>query len=105
MAVVAASLADGQLASSKTTIYTSSSKSYIKLIVVDNVGASTEIVQVFVKRSGSTSRRIAQVELLTDESARIIDKDDALALSAGDEIEAQTTNATSVDYLITGGTE
>lgn len=105
MAITAASLADGQVANSKTTIYTSSGKTYVKLLICDNVGASTEIVQVYVKRSGSTSRRIAQVELLTDESARIIDKDDALVLSAGDVIEAETTNATSVDYLITGGTE
>ncbi len=102
MAITASSLADGQVATTKGTIYTSSGISYIKSMLFHNSGASTETLELFIKRSGSSSRAIATVELAIGE---YMVWDDPISLSSSDVIEASTTSATSVDYTITGATE
>jgi hypothetical protein len=103
MAVVPKILADGQLAATKSTIYTTpaSNYAYVKFFSVFNTSASSQTVVVYVNATG-TSRVIARVELAQYESARIIDKDELLALEAGDLIEAQSSSGTSVDYVISG---
>jgi hypothetical protein len=106
MAILAGSLASGQLATSKATIYTSGNISYIKAVTFHNVGVSTETIAVYVNRLvDGTSRRVRQFVLDPQQSYRLFGKDDAYSLSAGDLLEAQTTNALSVDYTVTGGVE
>lgn len=107
MAIDAKSLADGQVAAAKATIYTCpvGTKAYIKSVVFSNVGVATETVKFYVKRSGSSSRQFARAVLLVQESLHAVDKDSAITLSDGDVLEASTTNATSVDYLVTGAEE
>lgn len=107
MPITAKSLADGQLASTKGTLYTvpAATRSYVKFLFLHNTGATSETVLVYVKRSGSSSRVIGRGVLAGDESLAVIDKDATLTLSAGDVIEGETTTATTVDYVITGAEE
>ncbi len=105
MAITPKVLAEGQLPNSKTTLYTVpvSTKAYVRFISANNIGSAEEVVQFFVKRG--TSRRIGRYSLLANETARVLEQGEVITLEAGDIIEGQTTNATSVDYLITGAEE
>lgn len=99
------SLADGQLATSKTTIYTVPDLSYacIEFASFFNTNAASQTILLYVKRSGGTSRVIGRVVLAQNEHAWLVDQAiSSLRLSAGDIIEAQTTTAEAVDFLICG---
>lgn len=106
MAISIKVLGDGQLGTSKATLYTvpASTSTYVKFMSVHNVGAGTENVEILLNVSG-TSRRIAYVTLGANEGAQIVDKDGAISLEAGDLIEGLTTSGASVDYVITGAEE
>lgn len=97
------SLADGQLPNSKGTLYTvgASTSTIVKRITYVNTNTTTESVNLYIKRSGSTSRRIIPKDLQLAGSYMVID-DDTHALATGDLIEGDTTTATKVDYLIEG---
>jgi flavorubredoxin len=107
MAITAKSLADGQVAAAKATIYTcpALTKAYVKWLSIHNTNTTAEVVIVYVKRSGSTSRVIYRATLETNETAYAVDKDASLVLSTGDVIEATTTTALKVDYVISGAEE
>ncbi len=101
-----ASLADGQVTTSQATIYApSGAKAIVKSFNAYNVGGNTETLEVWVVRSGSSARQIALVELETGEFVYFLTDGEVLVLSDGDAIQAQTTNTTSVDFVITGATE
>lgn len=106
MAILVKVLAEGQLPNTKTTLYTvpGGTKGYIKFLSAVHVSGGTQVVEFFVNISG-TSRKISYTTLLTNESVRVIEKDEVLVLDAGDFIEGRTTDATSVDYVITGAEE
>src|SRR6185295_5152295 len=94
-------LAEGQLPSSKGTLYTcpALTKGYIKYWSVINT-SGTETVILYVKKSGSSSRRICKGTLNVDEMIRVLDDGETIELSAGDSLEGETTSATTVDYVI-----
>ncbi len=106
MAISVKVLGQGQLANAKATLYTvpGATSAYVKFLSVCNVSALNQDIEILVNTAG-TSRRIAFISLAPDQSARVIDKDEALTLEAGDLIEGFSTNATSVDYVITGAEE
>lgn len=95
-------LAEGQLSNVKTTLYTVPASKYalVKFFSCFNTGA-TQTILIYANISG-TSRLIARAQLLSNEFARIIEKEETLTLEAGDFIEAESTNASVVDFLITG---
>lgn len=94
--------ADGQVAQLRTTLWTASYTSYIKLFTLSNISAVDEqLVSVFINSSG-VDRLFIQVELKARESARIIERGESLTLEAGDYVRAETTSDYNVDYLITG---
>lgn len=105
MAYTAKSLADGQVAASKTTVYTvpGSTKAIVNHIRVFNNGPTTETVICYLKRSAGTSKKQGIALLQTNESADFIHK--PVNLSTGDTIEMQTSNASTVDFFITGAEE
>lgn len=106
MTITVKVLADGQLSSSKATLYTVPvlTKCYIKFLSVCNVAASQQAIQIFINPNGA-SRKIAHLSLAENEYARVVEKDETITLEAGDTIEGQSTNGSSVDYLITGAEE
>lgn len=102
MAVTPKILAEGQLSSTKSTLYTTpaSTNTYIKFLTVYNTSATTQEITVYV--NAGTSRAIAHVILEQDEYAKIIDKDESVMLSATQTIEAVTTTDSVVDFVISG---
>jgi hypothetical protein len=98
-------LAQGQLPNAKGTLYTVPNNvvTYVKFINAHNIPAGgSEAVIFFTKKSGGTSRLLANGTLAAREQLRVIEKDETINLSAGDVIEGQTTTAATVDYTITG---
>lgn len=96
-------LAEGQLPNAKTTLYTVPANvvAYVKFLHCENVAATVETIRIYAK-PGSTSRGMGRCVLNPGEFARFVDKDETLVLEAGDLIEGSTTNASSVDYIISG---
>lgn len=96
-------LADGQVASSKGTLYTvpASTVAYVRSASFHNTNAATQTLIVYANVSG-TSRVIGYATLAQHETYYLTTGGEAIVLAAADLIEAVTTTATAVDYLITG---
>lgn len=94
-------LADGQVAATKTVIYTvpAATNAVIRTVAFVNVAATTETVQLYVTPSGGTSRKFSRATIGPDEFAH---EEDIGTLETGDALEAETNNATSVDFSVMG---
>ena len=110
MAITGKSLADGQLANVKATLYTcpASTIAHVTGILLANTSSATGYTfNVYIKRSGSTSRRIVGKDKTmnaSDDYATPV-SGQAVRLSAGDIIEGDASVANVIDYTICGGTE
>lgn len=95
-----AKLAEGQLAASKTTIYTvpASTKLIGGILRLFNTNTTQETVNVYFKTA--TSRQVMQVILDALEFFEFSFPRDVL--EASDLIEADTTTASKVDYWLSG---
>jgi hypothetical protein len=93
-------LADGQLASSKGTLYTTpaATQTIVKSITLYNSGAGDNVCKIYAK-PGATSRVIFKVTLAAGEHAQYVTN---ITLEAADLIEGEATSATEVDYTING---
>jgi len=96
-------LGEGQLPAAKGTLYTApAGGAHVSFFHIHNTSAvSTETVLLYANLSG-TSRIIGRATLLPNESADVLDTGEELKLESGDLLEGVTTNATTVDYTITG---
>lgn len=94
-------LANGQVAAAKTTIYTvpALTQAIIRTVTFTQVAGGTQTVILYVKKSAGTSRVFARAVLLTNEYAH---EEDIGTLDAAGELEAETTNAASVDFTVMG---
>lgn len=94
------SLADGQFANTKTAIYTvpASNEATLKALFILNEGAGNNVCNIYLKRSGGSSRKIWSRDMATGDYTTISD----FTLATGDIIEADATNATEVTYILTG---
>ena len=94
------SLADGQLGSTKATLYTAgtSTSTVAKKITLFNTSTSEVTCKLYFKASGGTSRRIPSAVLGDGESKVFED----LALEEGDIIEGEASVASVIDYVISG---
>ncbi len=104
MTVSIKSLSDGQLANSKGTLYTAptSKQAIVKSIHLCNTNSSAETVNIYFKASGGTSRYIIKgVSLAASASTEVLPVSD-ITLEAADIIEGDTTNASKVDYILSG---
>lgn len=101
MPLTADLLANGQLPSSKGTLFTAAGPTVVQLIVLVNTDASARTVNLYVKRA--TSRRITPVNLSLDVGA-MYDREGPITLDTGDLIEGDASAATVVDYTIHGAT-
>lgn len=109
MAIVGQTLADGQLPNTKGTLYTVpvGKVAHITIVSLVNADTASHTVNLYVKRSGGTSRRIIgkAVNLPVGADYQFPDNAKGLKLSAGDLIEGDADAASKVDYLISGGLE
>lgn len=103
MTVSIKSLADGQLASSKGTLYTTSAstETIVKNIILVNTSGGTVKVNLYFKASGGTSRRIIPKDMEIKGGGLAV-MDDEQTLEAADIIEGDASSATTVDYTISG---
>lgn len=99
MATAPQILANGQLPNSKGTLFTATGDTVIRLITAVHVAGSTQHVVFYLKKAAGTSRVVGRAQLEVDEFA--VD-DEVYTLAVGDIIEGQTTDASSVDYTISG---
>jgi len=103
MTLAIKSLADGQLTTTKTALYTAPTTT-ITQAIVDNITLThtTEgdvTIKLYFLESGGTSRRIYRAELGDEEQAIMIYKK---TLEAGDAIEGEASSGGVVDYVISG---
>ncbi|KKL64578.1 hypothetical protein LCGC14_2163580 [marine sediment metagenome] len=96
------SLADGQLATTKGTLYTApadkQAKAKIKLV---NTASGVVTVNLYFKASGGTSRRLIPKDTTLPASNSLV-MDDLVTLEAADIIEGATTTGSKVDFVING---
>ena len=98
------SLAEGQVATSEGDLYLvpSSTVGYVKKLHLFNTSATTQTCDVYIKRSGLTTRRIRRVVLEQYESVEV---ENLGPLAAGDAIRGTTTTNAVLDYVLTGAEE
>lgn len=100
------SLADGQLPSSKGTLFTAVDMAAVTALLLTNTDSGDLTFNIYILRadSGSVSRRIAgkDVTLAAGESVNICDHAEGLRLSSGDAIEGDASVADKIDYFICG---
>ncbi len=100
-------LAVGQLANSKGTLYECPAgySAIVKTMCLVNVAGAIRTVNLYVLRSGGTSRRILPVDASLAASgtdSRWLESV-TYTLDAGDKIEGDASVATCVDYSLFGG--
>ncbi len=97
------SLADGQVATSKGTIYTAPTGKTAVVTNVKMVNTSSGPVKVnlYFKASGGTSRRIFPKDLEIEGGGLAI-MDNEQTMEAGDIIEADATSGSTIDYSVNG---
>jgi len=97
------SLADGQLAAAKATIYTSptATQTIVQSIVLVNSHTSALVVNLYFKASGGTSRRISPKDYSLAAGA-MMEIDKAVTLEAADILEGSGGTASLVDFTISG---
>lgn len=103
MAFAPKALSDGQLPTSLGTIFAASAiiGTYIKQITLFNLNAGNQVIRISVNRTGVT-RSWRRFELQTLEAADVLDDGQTMLLEAGDLLLAETTNANSVDFTVSG---
>ena len=100
------SLADGQLAASETSMYLCQPGTQVKVdfISLVNTDSSTRTCNLYVKRSGGTSRRIIPKDesMDADDCIYVLEPSYVIKLSPGDDIRGDASAATVIDYFISG---
>ena len=102
-------LADGQVSTTKTVIFEvgdsavlDTENAVVEKITLFNTSAVEQTASLFIKKGFSVSRQLRQFILLENEGGEYLEPGETLPLEMGDEIEAQTTSAGAVDFVIFG---
>jgi hypothetical protein len=98
------SLAKGRIGSAQIPLYVvpASTTAYVKQIYLASVVAATQNVALWLEIDGDLRSWHPQIELAVKESAHVLEHGESVQLNAGDRILAQSTDAASVDYIVTG---
>lgn len=97
------SLADGQLGTTKATLYTApaATQAIVEKINLVNTSSGTVKVNLYFKASGGTSRRIIPYDMeLEGYYSAVVD--DEITLEAADIIEGDANAGSVVDYTLSG---
>jgi len=97
------SLADGQLGTTKGTLYTApaATQAVAERITLVNTSSGTVNVNIYFKASGGTSRRITPKDLEIEGNGLAV-IDDEQTLEAADIIEGDASAADLIDFTISG---
>lgn len=90
----------GQLPASKGTLHTAmaGAQTIIERLHLSNLGSGNNTVQIYLKRSGGSSREIFRAVLKANQTLRMRDLG---TLNEGELVEGVATNASEVDYDLT----
>ena len=90
-------IADGQVAATATeiTVGPSDAGGWINALFY-NTGDSDETLILTLSRDGGTARTLRQITLAADEAFELV----GLPLNGTDSLRAQTTTASTVDYVV-----
>ena len=96
-------LGEGQLPDTLGDLYTAPAgkSAIIKSIIIVNNNTTTETLNIYILKSGSTARKIIPKDLQLDAGYSCV-IDDGITLGDGDKIQGVTTTASEVDYTING---
>ena len=96
-------LAHGSLPSTTGNLYVvpADTKAIIKTLKIVNVDAATRTVNLYVKPSGQTARRIIPVDMELGAGYMGVE-DEELTLGAGDAIQGDASVTGVVDYTVYG---
>lgn len=100
--ILAEQLADGVLGAAEADVYLcpAGTRAFVKsMIFANKLGAATGI-EIFLKPSGGTSRRIAYLSVMADGDTLYFDE--PTTLDAGDAIRGVADDAAAVDYIVSG---
>jgi len=89
-------IADGQVAVTPTKVVSGFSQANRLNLTFANVGGQQETLTLTLSRNGGPQRRLKQVVLDANEQFEVC----GLPLNSTDVLYAQTTDAASVDYLV-----
>lgn len=98
-------LANGQLPNTKTALYTATGDAGVNILRLVNTSGSAVTVNVYVKKSGGTSRRIVPKDYSLAAGAMLscFEPGEVFPLQNGDAVEGDASSATVVDYVLAGG--
>ncbi len=97
-------LADGFVANSVGAIVTAGAgviATYIKQITLGNINAAEQTINLYINYSG-TNRFWRRFVLAQYESADVLDGAQSILLGPNDSIQADTTTASAVAYVVSG---
>ena len=97
------SLGDGQLATSKGTLYTvpAGKQAVITKVSLVNTSGGAVKVNLYFKASGGTSRRIIPKDMEIEGGGLAV-MDDEQTMDAADIIEGDAAVGSSIDYTVSG---
>ena len=102
-------LASGQLETSKSTIFEvnrtdvfTTAGVKVEKVTFFNENPAQQTAILFVKPRFGTSRRVRQFQLLENEGGEYLEPGENLPLENGDTLEAQTTTASAVNFVVYG---
>ena len=102
-------LANGQIATTKSTIFKvegadvlNIEKASIEKVTFFNEDAAEQTASLFCKERFGVSRKIRQFKLLQNEGGEYLEPGDDLPLEIGDSLEAETTTASAVNFIVFG---
>ena len=103
MTIIPKSLADGQLPVAEGSLYVvpAVTQSIIKTVTLVNTDSVARTLNIYIKPSGGTSRRIVPKDLSLSAGYMAV-LDDELTLEAGDDIRGDASAADVVDYVVNG---
>lgn len=102
-------LASGQLQTTQSTIFEadganifSSADFIIEKITFFNTNAAQQTARLFIKKRNGTARQLRQFQMLENEGGEYLEPGEFLDLDNGDALQALTTTASAVDFVVFG---
>jgi hypothetical protein len=104
MAVSPTILAEGQLETSVTAIYTAAGDTYLTSLILSNVSGGSGEAHLYIKANGSSDRAIIPDGLTMDDGDTLYIQALKGSLNNGDAIRGYADIPSGIDYIIWGGT-
>ena len=102
-------LAEGQLAITQSTIFEAVGANYfgsanftIQKITFFNTNAAAQTAILYLQKRNSTSRELRQFVLQLNEGGEYLEPGEVLKIENGDQLLAETTTVSSVNFAVIG---